>query len=138
MDYNNKISLVIIPYFISDDIDLAEHIIKSLPSKVEKNKDKIIKILINYGRDSDELKPIRDKLASIEMKLLSNTYSGVNDKNQLIMKKMVKLIMVFGMIAFLPFSCKEKAAEPVEEAGSERGQTPALHAQSGQPAGDVL
>lgn len=81
---NNKISLVIIPYFISDDIDLAEHIIKSLPSKVEKNKDKIIKILINYGRDSDELKPIRDKLASIEMKLLSNTYSGVNDKNQLI------------------------------------------------------
>ncbi|HRE78030.1 MAG TPA: nuclear transport factor 2 family protein [Flavobacterium sp.] len=32
------------------------------------------------------------------------------------MKKMVKLIMVYGMIAFLSFSCKEKASEPVEEA----------------------
>lgn len=31
------------------------------------------------------------------------------------MKKMGKLMMVFGMIAFLSMGCKEKATEPVEE-----------------------
>lgn len=31
------------------------------------------------------------------------------------MRKFVNLIVVFGMIAFLSYSCKEKASEPVEE-----------------------
>jgi hypothetical protein len=56
----------------------------SLPENIEKNKDRLLHILENYGRDSDELEPIREKLKSINMLLLSNTYTGVNDKNQFI------------------------------------------------------
>ncbi len=81
---NNKIHLIIIPYTVKSNVELADFIIKSLPENVEQDIQKLQNILENYGRDSDELEPIREKLASVNMALLSNTYTGVNVKNQLI------------------------------------------------------
>jgi hypothetical protein len=81
---NNNIHLIIIPYKVKSDVELADFILKALPENITKDKDKLFEILENYGRDSDELAPIREKLTSINMVLLSNTYSSVIAKNQLI------------------------------------------------------
>jgi hypothetical protein len=79
---DNNIHLIVIPYTLKSNAELAEYIINMLPENVEQNSQKLIRILDNYGKDSDNLAPIREKLASIDMKLLSDTYSGVNAKNQ--------------------------------------------------------
>lgn len=81
---NNKIHLITIPYTAKSNLELAECIINALPKNVLKDKVRLNNILENYGRDSDELKPIREKLESIKMTLLSKNYTGVGDKNLLI------------------------------------------------------
>jgi hypothetical protein len=81
---SQNIHLIVIPYTVKSNMELADFIIQSLPENHKKDKVKFNEILENYGRDSDELAPIREKLGSINMVLLSNTYSGVNDLNQLI------------------------------------------------------
>lgn len=79
-----NIHLIIIPYTAISNSEIADFIINALPNNVVKDKDRLNNILENYGRDSDELTPIREKLESINMTLLSKNYTGVSDKNLLI------------------------------------------------------
>jgi hypothetical protein len=80
----NKIHLIVIPYTAKSNSEITDCIINALPKKFDKDRDRLNNILDNYGRDSDELAPIREKLKSLNMKLLSKTYSGVNEENLLI------------------------------------------------------
>jgi hypothetical protein len=80
----NKIHLIVIPYTAKSNLELADCIINALPENVAKDKVRLNNIFENYERDSNELAPIREKLESINMTLLSKNYTGVSDKNLLI------------------------------------------------------
>jgi hypothetical protein len=80
----NNICLVIIPFSLKSNEEIALHILDQLPQSYKKDKDRLIDALEKYSFDSDELDTIREKLSSINMTLQSNVYSGVGDKNQLI------------------------------------------------------
>lgn len=76
-----NIELIVIPYRIEKNEELAEFIINHFKIKLNIDKDKLLHIINNYSIDSDDLQEIRETLETKGMKLISNTYTNSTDKN---------------------------------------------------------
>ena len=76
-----NIDLIVIPYWIEKNEELAEFIINHFKIKLYFDKEKLLHIINNYSTDSDDLQEIRETLESKGMKLISNIYTNSTAKN---------------------------------------------------------
>ncbi len=76
-----NIELIVIPYRIEKNEELAEFIINHFKIKLNIDKDKLLHIINNYSIDSDDLQEIRETLETNGMKLISNVYTNSTAKN---------------------------------------------------------
>lgn len=76
-----NIDLIVIPYWIEKNEELADFIINNLPTHLKIEKERLLHIINNYSIDSDDLQEIRETLKTVGMKLISNTYTNSTAKN---------------------------------------------------------
>ena len=79
----NGIHLIRIPYTVQND-ELANYIISKFPAKSEKDLERIISIINSYGKNSNQLNPIRKELAKKGLELISDVYTMSTDKNLIV------------------------------------------------------
>ncbi len=123
---DENIDLIVIPYSIVKDDELAVFILSNLPQKYKKDIEEMKTIINSYGNDSDMLKPIREKLESIGLELISNVYTSSSDKNIIIrcktcnhkysstkirIDKMILCPKCAGVMAFTIFELNKIASE---------------------------
>lgn len=79
---DHKIDLIVIPYTLdNNDNDLANFILKNIPNRFENDHPRILKIIKSFGIHSAMLDPIRIKLKSLGLEILSNVYTTANARN---------------------------------------------------------